>query len=95
MSRLFLACITRRLRITNGHKFTPRDIDKILTGYLIWVIISSLNRTEGRQLKKQKMMAPMRLTEQQMKWVETEAARTGGSMAAVIRGLVQEKLEGK
>lgn len=46
-------------------------------------------------MKKQKMMAPMRLTEQQMKWVETEAARTGGSMAAVIRGLVQEKLEGK
>jgi hypothetical protein len=46
-------------------------------------------------LKKQKMMAPVRLTEQQMKWVEEEAARTGNSMAAVIRGLVQMKVEGR
>lgn len=41
------------------------------------------------------MMAPVRLTEQQMKWVEEEATRTGNSMAAVIRGLVQMKMEGK
>ena len=46
-------------------------------------------------MKKQKMMAPVRLTEQQMKWVEEEAARTGNSMAAVIRGLVQGKMERK
>jgi len=29
-----------------------------------------------------------------MKWVEEEAARTGNSMASVIRGLVQGKVEG-
>ncbi len=40
-------------------------------------------------------MAPVRLTDQQMKWVEEEAAKTGNSMAAVIRGLVQMKLESK
>lgn len=41
------------------------------------------------------MMAPILLTEQQMKWVEDEAVRTGNSKAAVMRGLVQEKVEGK
>lgn len=46
-------------------------------------------------MKKQKMMAPVRLTEQQMKWVEDEAARTGNSMASVVRGLVQKMVEGK
>ena len=46
-------------------------------------------------MKKQKMMAPIRLTEQQMKWLEVEAARTGNSMASVIRGLVQKMVEGK
>lgn len=40
-------------------------------------------------------MAPVRFTEQQMKWIEDEAARTGNSMAAVVRGLVQSKVEGK
>ena len=46
-------------------------------------------------MKKQKMMAPVGHTEQQMKWVEEEAARPGNSMAAVIRGLVQGKMERK
>lgn len=41
------------------------------------------------------MMAPVRLTEQQMKWVEEESARTGNSMASVVRGLVQKMVEGK
>lgn len=41
---------------------------------------------------KKKLMAPVRLTDQQMKWVEEEAAKTGNSMAAVIRGLVQERV---
>ena len=41
------------------------------------------------------MMAPIRLTEQQMKWLEGEASRTGNSMASVIRGLVQKMVEGK
>lgn len=42
-----------------------------------------------------KMMAPVRFTEQQMKWIEDESVRTGNSMAAVIRGLVQQKMESK
>ena len=46
-------------------------------------------------MKKQKMMAPVRLTDQQMKWLEVEAARTGNSMASVIRGLVQKMAEEK
>lgn len=45
-------------------------------------------------MKKQKMMAPVRLTDQQMKWLEREAARTGNSMASVIRSLVQGMVEG-
>jgi hypothetical protein len=51
---------------------------------------------QENKVKKQKtMMAPVRLTEQQMKWVEEEATRTGNSMAAVVRGLVQEVMEKK
>lgn len=52
------------------------------------------NELEVQQVKKQKMMAPIRLTEQQMKWLEREAARTGNSMASVIRSLVQGMVEG-
>lgn len=50
---------------------------------------------EGERLKKKTMMAPVRFTEQQMKWIEDEAARTGNSMAAVVRGLVQKAAEKK
>lgn len=50
---------------------------------------------EDMRLKQRTMMAPVKFTEQQMKWIETEAARTGNSMAAVVRGLVQSKVEGK
>lgn len=53
------------------------------------------SKLEVKQVKKQKMMAPVRLTDQQMKWLECEAARTGNSMASVIRGLVQKMAEEK
>lgn len=42
-----------------------------------------------------KLMAPVRLTDQQMKWIEAESARTGNSMASIIRGLVQQMVESK
>lgn len=50
---------------------------------------------EEKTLKQKTMMAPVRFTEQQMKWIESEAARTGNSMAAVVRGLVQKAAEKK
>ena len=52
------------------------------------------SKLEVKKVKKQKMMAPVRLTDQQMKWLEREAARTGNSMASVIRSLVQGMVEG-
>ena len=52
------------------------------------------SKLEVKKVKKQKMMAPVRLTDQQMKWLEREAARTGNSMASVIRSLVQRMVEG-
>ena len=53
------------------------------------------SKLEVKKVKKQKMMAPVRLTDQQMKWLEREATRTGNSMASVIRGLVQKMAEEK
>ena len=67
-------------------------IDKISSLVPLWRHQYGL---EVRKVKKQKMMAPIRLTEQQMKWLECEASRTGNSMASVIRGLVQKMVEGK
>lgn len=43
----------------------------------------------------QNKLAPMSLTESQRKWLESEAARTGNSIASIVRGLIQEKLEAK
>ena len=46
-------------------------------------------------MNKHKIMAPVRFTDEQMKWIEEEAKRVGGSKSAVIRSLVQNKMEGK
>ena len=56
---------------------------------------SAIKHTRGKKLNKHKIMAPVRFTDDQMKWIEEEAKRVGGSKAAVIRSLVQGKVEGK
>ena len=56
---------------------------------------SAIKHTRGTKLNKHKIMAPVRFTDEQMKWIEEEAKRVGGSKAAVIRNLVQGKVEGK
>lgn len=40
-----------------------------------------------------KMLAPLLLTEDQMKWIESEVARTGNSIASTVRGVIQSKIE--
>lgn len=55
----------------------------------------AIKHTRGTKLNKHKIMAPMRFTDEQMKWIEDEAKRVGGSKTAVIRALVQSKMEGK
>lgn len=55
----------------------------------------AIKHTRGTKLNKHKIMAPVRFTDEQMKWVEDEAKRVGSSKAAVIRALVQSKMEGK
>jgi len=40
-----------------------------------------------------KMLAPLLLTEDQMKWIEGEVARTGNSIASTVRGVIQSKIE--
>jgi len=42
---------------------------------------------------KQKLLAPIRTTEAQRKWLEEEAARTGNSFAAIVRGLIQANIK--
>ena len=56
---------------------------------------SAIKHTRRKKLNKHKIMAPVRFTDEQMKWIEEEAKRVGGSKAAVIRNLVQGKVEGK
>lgn len=40
-----------------------------------------------------KMLAPLLLTEEQMKWIESEVARTGNSIASTVRGVIQSNIE--
>lgn len=42
---------------------------------------------------KEKLLAPMKLTPAQNKWLEAEKKRTGNSGAAIIRNLIQEKID--
>ena len=56
---------------------------------------SAIKHPRRKKLNKHKIMAPVRFTDEQMKWIEEEAKRVGGSKAAVIRSLVQNKMEGK
>lgn len=42
-----------------------------------------------------KMLAPLLLTEEQMKWIESEVARTGNSIASTVRGVIQARMESK
>ena len=56
---------------------------------------SAIKHTRRTKLNKHKIMAPVRFTDEQMKWIEEEAKRVGGSKSAVIRSLVQNKMEGK
>lgn len=42
-----------------------------------------------------KMLSPLLLTEEQMKWLEDEVKRTGNSIASTVRNIIQSKVEGK
>lgn len=42
-----------------------------------------------------KMLAPLLLTEEQMKWIESEVSRTGNSIASTVRGVIQARVEEK
>lgn len=40
-------------------------------------------------------IAPTEITKQQRKWLETEKIRTGNSFSAIIRGMLQDKVNAK
>jgi hypothetical protein len=61
----------------------------------MWCYSSDKPKAQKDTAMKKKVMAPVRLTDHQMDWVEKESLRTGDSMASVIRKLIQEKVEEK
>lgn len=42
-----------------------------------------------------KMLAPMKITKEQRKWIEEEQKRTGNTAAGVIRSLIQKQVDDK
>lgn len=40
-----------------------------------------------------KMFSPFLVTKEQHKWIERRSKKTAQTMAAVVRGLIQEKME--
>jgi hypothetical protein len=40
-----------------------------------------------------KLLAPVRVTPKQRKWLEEERKRTGNTFAVIIRNLIQEKIK--
>ena len=44
-------------------------------------------------MSKNKVLAPVKLTESQDSWIEDESFRTGNSKTVIIRALIQEKLD--
>lgn len=40
-----------------------------------------------------KMLAPIKITGNQRKWLEKEQKRTGNTFAVIIRALIQERAE--
>jgi hypothetical protein len=42
-----------------------------------------------------KLLAPMKITKHQRKWIEDEQKRTGSTAAAVVRALLQSKVDEK
>ena len=48
-----------------------------------------------QSIKKAAIMAPVRFTDEQMEWIDSEAKRVGSSKSAVVSSLVQEMIEGE
>ncbi|GAF72772.1 unnamed protein product [marine sediment metagenome] len=42
-----------------------------------------------------KRIAPVQITDEQREWVDNEQERIGNSIASIIRGLIQEKIDAK
>jgi len=45
--------------------------------------------------KTGKMLAPIKITPTQQRWLLAETKRTGNGFAVIIRGLLQEKVDQK
>ena len=44
-------------------------------------------------MEKSKLLAPIRITDKQREWLETEQKRTGNPISAIVRGLIQDKAD--
>lgn len=42
-----------------------------------------------------KILTQMKITKDQQEWLETEAKRTGNTVTAVVRGLIQDRVNQK
>lgn len=49
-------------------------------------------KTTSRVVETVKMLPPVRLTKHQREWLEAESARTGHTLAVLIRNLIQEQI---
>ena len=55
-------------------------------------VISTLTE---RQEMKPKLLAPIKITDKQRDWLESEQKRTGNAISVIVRGLIQDKVEGE
>jgi predicted DNA-binding protein len=46
-------------------------------------------------MSSKQMLAPIRITPDQKKWLEAEQKRTGNTAAVIIRGLISSQIEKK
>ena len=42
-----------------------------------------------------KLLAPIKVTDSQRKWLEVEQKRTGNAFSTIMRGLIQDQIDSK
>ena len=44
-------------------------------------------------MEKPKLLAPIRITDKQREWLESEQKRMGNAISVIVRGLIQDKVK--
>lgn len=70
-------------------------IKTILLLFFKRVLLQNQKQIKGKKMttKANKKPMPIALTEQQKKWLKSESDKTGETMAAVVRKLIQTQME--